>query len=202
MISLRLTYALQIFSFDSNTNGPTIPANQIVITSNLKKPKLFDFIAFQNTTQPGSSIWMFRVCGMPGDTIELRSGDLFVNGRAVDSLFTLSHSYLVFPKDTVALRMKAYATVPVGDDSVLITYPDQLIRQHGITHQRYIAPEGMIDAYIQKIFQEPWNIDHFGPVRVPEHSYFLLGDNRSNSMDSRYIGFIKEKDFKGTVLFY
>lgn len=42
--------------------------------------------------------------------------------------------------------------------------------------------------------------DYYGPVTVPEDSYFMMGDNRDESYDSRFWGFIHRRDIYGKAL--
>jgi signal peptidase I len=105
------------------------------------------------------------------------------------------------PGDTIEMRgdelivngARAAYAIADGDLNARLT-PDYRGRQVVLTeevlgHQRPII-----------VMPQRKAVRSFGPVAVPDGQYLMLGDNRDNSMDSRYIGFVKRELLTGQVL--
>ncbi len=105
-----------------------------------------------------------RVVAVPGDNVEMRDNQLFVNGRIAKQ----SPIAIVGSDD--------YGPAYVADEDL-----------YGHNHKVMLTPE--IPA-----------VRSFGPVAVPDGNYFVLGDNRDNSNDSRFIGFIERRRIVGEAV--
>jgi signal peptidase I len=111
-----------------------------------------------------------RLIGLPGDRITVNSGKVFVNGEPT----TLGVLANPAKPDNVYMREK------VGDLSVLI--------------QRF--PKKAEESE----YSDFGRIIRFMEFTVPKDYYFFMGDNRDDSMDGRYWGFVPRSMIKGKAL--
>ncbi len=110
-----------------------------------------------------------RLIAVPGDVVEMKDEHLIINGVKGDYQLLAADKKHLTPE-------REYA----GEQLVLHESLGKL--QHGII----VMPEKLA-------------MRNFGPVKVPEGQYLMLGDNRDNSKDSRFIGFVKRELITGRV---
>lgn len=114
--------------------GDRLVVNKVVF--HYRTPNRGEIVLFKSPYKDGKE-FVKRLVGLPGETIEVKRGVIYINGRETD-----------FP---------------------------------GVNIQA--------------------DYDYFGPVTIPADSYFMMGDNRGNSADSRTWGFAPRKDLIGKALF-
>ncbi|HEY5405576.1 MAG TPA: signal peptidase I [Ginsengibacter sp.] len=202
-LTCRLTGMLNYFSIATASNEPTLRKNTIVFGSNLKKPRRFDFIFYKHLgNEPRSSIYIFRLCGLPGDKVQLINGVLFVNDQNTESLFGTYHNYIINNNDLERIRddlkLEDEQVNFIANDTIEVPLEKSAIKDYSIT-ATFCNP-GDIDNEIFKTYHKKWTPDNFGPLVVPDNSYFVLGDNRSEAYDSRYTGCVSQGEYIGTKL--
>jgi len=200
----RLTGALQYFSVPTEANIPTMKLGDRFFASNLKVPVRNSFICYyKENTMFGRIIATHRLVGLPGDIIQIKNGDLFVNGAIADGQFPITNEFMVSIADyrkVAELVKDRFVSFNTNGDSVMLRIEERVLKDWHFTFKRKIISPTINDEDIYTVYKKRWNADNFGPVTVPVNSYFVLGDNRLASEDSRYSGFVPRKEVVGTVL--
>jgi signal peptidase I len=115
-------------------------------------PKRGDVVVFRLPRDP-SQTWIKRVIGLPGDRIQVRGGQVFVNGAALPQApMTVVQDHDDPYRQVLEVRERQ------PDGRSYVTY-DGGVGQPGDDTDVYVVPEGR---------------------------YFMMGDNRDNSLDSRW----------------
>jgi signal peptidase I len=139
-------------------------------------PQRGDVIVFKLPTDP-STDYIKRVVGLPGDHIQMRHGNLYINDQLVPRRSTDDYVYQDGPSTIVLHR-----------------YIESLPRQPG---------EAPVDHPIIKVGNNG-PLDNTPVYEVPPGHYFGMGDNRDNSQDSRVlsaVGYIPAENLVGRAQF-
>lgn len=151
------------------------------------EPKRGDVMVFRYPGDP-SLDYIKRVIGVPGDIVEYRDKKLTINGKAVPAAASGTYSY-------------------VGNGLNYITATVYKERLNGANHTMMVEPDKP-PVYPTQVVDFPsrdncsYNAEGEGFVcKVPAGKYFMMGDNRDESNDSRYWGFVPDRNIVGKAFF-
>ena len=162
------------------TYGVRLPVINKKITEGTA-PKRGDVMVFRYPPQP-SMDYIKRVVGVPGDEVAYINKRLTINGKVVPT--TNQPDY--FEQD--AMRYFKQIEEQLGDK----------------THRAIINPD--VPNFVQGVtdfkYKDNCRYSVEGVTcKVPEGHYFMMGDNRDNSLDSRYWGFVPDANIVGRAFF-
>lgn len=149
----------------------------------LRAPARGDVVVFEWPSDPSKN-FVKRLVGVAGDTLAMRGGVLLRNGVAQQEQYAVRTEPGVDPLNDDFRWQRGYLvnTAAAADAS-----PADVDR----------GPSSMA-SFGERAYRPSRN--NWGPLVVPSRHYFVLGDNRDNSLDSRYWGFVPDSLVRGTPL--
>ena len=132
-----------------------------------RQPQRGDIVIFKYPKDDKLN-YVKRCIALPGQTVEIKHGDVYVDGKIEGRTEFLKRAY-------------------DAEEGTSFSYY-QVTLDNGATYTIRHFENFNSDA------------EHWGPVKVPEGHYFMMGDNRDNSADSRFWGFLPAENILGKPL--
>lgn len=197
VVFLLRSFLFEPFKIPSGSMIPTLRVGDLILVNkfhygirlpvintkivNHHSPQRGDVMVFRYPPQP-SLDYIKRVVGVPGDEVSYLNKQLRINGQLVPKR----------PQPDF-----------FDDDSIRYakSFQEELgARTYGILNDD--DRPAFIQAAVDFAFRDHCNYSVEGVVcKVPAGHYFLMGDNRDNSLDSRYWGFVPEENIVGKAFF-
>ena len=134
-----------------------------------------------------------RIVGMPGDKLRVKDGLVFVNGKQLHVDLTTS----------IKLENGGFKSLTQKATPIPLTETNPEGRSYTIFYSSEAKGEKGSETYNNNVLQINY-LAKFEEITIPENKYFVMGDNRMFSGDSRAFGLVDESEIVGrvsTVLF-
>ena len=197
VVFLLRSFLFEPFKIPSGSMIPTLLINDLILVNkfhygvrlpvintkilNNHSPQRGDVMVFRYPPKP-SLDYIKRVVGVPGDEVAYLNKKLTINGQPLQK-----------------------TSLPDFFDEDTMRYAKQFSEVTG-NHSYRLLNDDERPAFIPGTedfpFKQNCRYSSEGVVcKVPEGQYFMMGDNRDNSLDSRYWGFVPEKNIVGKAFF-
>jgi signal peptidase I len=197
VVFLLRSFLFEPFKIPSGSMIPTLMINDLILVNKfhygVRLPVIHTKVLDNNTPQRGDVMvfryppkpsldYIKRVVGVPGDEVAYLNKKLTINGKAVEK-----------------------TALPDFFDEDSMRYARQFEETTGGKRYRILNDEdrpAFIPGTEDFPFKQNCRYSSEGVVcKVPEGHYFMMGDNRDNSLDSRYWGFVPDKNIVGKAFF-
>jgi signal peptidase I len=178
----KLAYGLRTPRYVPFT-GKAIPAFSIPMFTSVKRGEVivFEYPGSREQFGEGEPVYFVKRCvGLPGDRVEIRSGDVYVNDRRTET----PRKALLASDDYTARRVPSKGQLINLDPSSVEEWKPIVLREgHEVSADEHGAI--FVDGKPERTY------------RIEQDYFFVMGDNRENSLDSRFWGFVPGKNIVG-----
>jgi signal peptidase I len=209
LVAARLLKVYVVYSINTTNMDPTYPAGMQVFGIGFTAFEKGDVVSYQPTPLPGEDTggneYLGRIVATEGDTLQMISSFMYLNGKLAED--TMKHSYLFTDKmEHLSGVLNAYQKeykVLRSDDTLIFNGSYEELKQLGILKTAERVLDGQIETYPSTfgiVSDTTWTLENMGPVVIPKDHVFIMGDNRTYSLDSRIRGFVSKDKFVAKII--